>query len=350
MFGWITLLPLPRLLIAAAAILVAATALAQDLTVVTRGEMLRVPMREVFIHPFTLSTDLPVRHDVWDGGLETLRTHARSPENGWDLVVVDSMELAQGCAEGLFEKMDWAAIGGRDHTMAAGVADCGVGATVANMVLAWDRDKFPSTPTWSDFWDVAKHPGKRGLRQGVRGTLEIALLADGVAPADIYRTLSTNEGVDRAFRKLDQLKPYLVWWQTEADAVRILGSGDVLMTSAPSGRIVMANRSERRNFGLQWAASLFEVHSWAILKGTSELRQAQQFLWFAGTTAIQARFLRLTGESGLARGINEGLPPDVAGVSPTAQANMSQGLRMDAGFWNENLSKLRPRFDTWQGR
>ena len=49
----------------------------------------------------------------------------------------------------------------------------------------------------------------------VRGNLEFALIADGVAPGDVYKVLATSEGVDRAFRKLDQLKPYIVWWQYE---------------------------------------------------------------------------------------------------------------------------------------
>ena len=57
-----------------------------------------------------------------------------------------------------------------------------MGATVFSTVLAWDKDKFHGSPSWGDFWDVAKLPGKRGLRRGVVGNLEIALLADGVAP------------------------------------------------------------------------------------------------------------------------------------------------------------------------
>src|SRR6185312_8736139 len=117
-----------------------------------------------------------------------------------------------------------------------------------------------------DFWDVAKYPGKRGLRKGVRANLEIALLADGVAQADVYKTLATNDGVDRAFRKLDQLKPYIEWWQSEADPSRILASGDVLMTSAPSGEIVTAAEKGHRAFGVQFANSLYEVDSWGIMK------------------------------------------------------------------------------------
>lgn len=341
-----------RLFVAAAALLLAGSAYAadHDLTVVLRGQALRTPMQDIYFHPFTTGSDIAVRVESWDGGLDTLRAQVKSPDNSWDIVQVDPGELSVGCGEGLFEKLDWAAIGGKDHYANAGVSDCGVGALIANLALAWDKDKFPATPTWADFWDVAKYPGKRGLRQGVRGNLEIALLADGVAPGDVYKSLATAEGVDRAFRKLDQLKPYIVWWQTEADAVRILGSGDVLMTSAPSGRVVSANRQDRRNFGIQWTATLYEIQSWAVLKGTPNARIAQQLLYVLGSTALQSQMLRTTGESGVARGVNDGLPAEVTATSPTTQANLSAGLRMDTGFWNDNLAKLRQRFEAWQSR
>src|SRR5208283_5467297 len=101
--------------------------------------------------------------------------------------------------------------------------------------------------------------------KGVRGNLEFALMADGVAPADVYKTLSTSEGVDRAFRKLDQLKPYIEWWSTDADSAHILASGDVLMTSAPSDQVATRTDREHKNFGLQFAGSLFELQSWVIM-------------------------------------------------------------------------------------
>jgi len=183
----------------------------------------------------------------------------------------------------------------------------------------------------------------------VRGNLEIALLADGVAPGDVYKTLGTTDGVDRAFRKLDQLKPYIVWWTTEADAARILGSGDVLMTSAPSSRIAAASWSGHRNFGIQWTASLYEVLSWAVLKGSANLRPAENLLYFAGTPAIEGRMLRLSGDAGLAKGMNEGLSPEQQAISGSAAANLGAGLRMDVGFWHDNLAKLRTRFAAWEG-
>ena len=340
-----------RTLLAAAALLAAATAgaAAHDLVVVSRGENLERAVGKAYVQPYVAATETAVQQESWDGGMDTLRNQAKAADNNWDLVQADADELATGCAEGLFEKLDWSTIGGKDHYLPLAVSDCGVGAVIANTVLAWDRDKFPASPTWSDFWDVAKYPGKRGLHAGVRGNLEIALLADGVAPGDVYKTLGTTDGVDLAFRKLDQLKPYIVWWTTEADAARILGSGDVLMTSAPSSRIAAASWSGHRNFGIQWTASLYEVLSWAVLKGSANLRPAENLLYFAGTPAIEGRMLRLSGDAGLAKGMNEGLSPEQQAISGSAAANLGAGLRMDVGFWHDNLAKLRTRFAAWEG-
>jgi putative spermidine/putrescine transport system substrate-binding protein len=344
-----------RSLLAAVALL-AASALAppsafaspNDLTIVTRDESQQRAMQSAYVQPFTAITGAPVQQETWEGGIDTLRTQAKTPDDTWDLVLVDADELSTGCGEGLFEKLDWPAIGGKDHYMPQAVSDCGVGAVVVNTVLAWDKDKLPVAPSWSDFWDVAKYPGKRGLRKGVRGNLEFALMADGVAPADVYKTLSTSEGVDRAFRKLDQLKPYIEWWSTETEAAHILALGDVLMTSAPSGQIATMAEQEHKNFGLQFTASLYELQSWAIMKGSPSLRMAQQFLYFTGMPAVEVRLLQHSGDAGLAKGLNDGLPPELTAVSPGSAANMAAGLKVDAGFWHDNLPKLRQRFDAWQ--
>ena len=340
-----------RTLVAVTAILALScgTAAARELTLVGHSST-QEAIKQVFVRPFTDATAIPALMESWEGGIEALRTQAKAPENLWDLVIVDSDELATGCGEGLLEKLDWSAIGGKDHYLPQAVSECGVGAGVASWALAWDRDKFPATPGWSDFWDVAKYPGKRGLQRGVRGNLEFALFADGVSPGDVYKVLATSEGVDRAFRRLDQLKPYIVWWQDDAEAARILASGDVLMTSAAAPAITTAARSGRRNFGLQWAASLYEVQSWAVLKSSPNLRSAVQYLYFAGTPAIQGRLVALFGEGGLAKGANDGLPPELAQVSPTAPANLAAAVRVDAGFWHDNLAKLRARFESWLTR
>ena len=343
-----TFLAAAALLTAPAIALSSALAGSGDLTIVTRDNALQRAMQSAYVQPFTAVTGTPVQQPVWEGGIDTLRTQAKAVDDLWDLVLVDADELAIGCAEGLFEKLDWTTIGGKDHYQAQAVSDCGLGAVIAATVLAWDRDKLPVAPAWSDFWDVAKYPGKRGLRKGVRGNLEFALMADGVAPADVYKTLTTADGQDRAFRKLDQLKPYIVWWSTEAEAAHIMASGDVLMTSAPSGQIASMAEKGHKTFSMQFTASLFELESWVIMKGSTSVRMAQQFLYFTGLPAIELRLLQHSGDGGLAKGLNDGLSPELAAVSPSAAANLAAGLRIDAGFWHDNLPKLRQRFEAWQ--
>ena len=167
--------------------------MARDLTVVTRGEPMPAAMRRPYRR--SRSPPRPASRCSRRAGTAAStrcapRRRRRTTPGTWSRSNGD--ELATGCGEGLFEKLDWSAIGGKDHYLPQAVSDCGVGAAIANLVLAWDRDKFPATPTWADFWDVAKYPGKRGLRKGVRGNLEIALIADGVAPADVYKVLATS--------------------------------------------------------------------------------------------------------------------------------------------------------------
>jgi putative spermidine/putrescine transport system substrate-binding protein len=339
---------IPRAALAALALatVCAPAARARNLVVATGAGPVADAQRSILLQGFAAAAGIAVQHGQRDGGIDELRPH-KDPAGGWDVVLARGDELLAACDEGLLEKLDWSAIGGKDHYLAAAVSDCGVGAGAYSYVLAWDKDKFPGAPTWADFWDVAKYPGKRGLMRGPRANLEIALMADGVASGDVYRTLRTPEGIERAFRKLDQLRPYVVWWQTEDEAARMLRSGDVLMTSATNVEVVQAARKDHRNFAIQWAGSLWTTEAWAIPKGAPNARQAEQFLYFAGDSAIQARLAGAVPYAGLARGALDGLPPEVLANLSLAPANLQGALAVDEAFWRDNLDKLTQRFAAW---
>jgi putative spermidine/putrescine transport system substrate-binding protein len=320
--------------------------MARDLVVAIReeaaGTMVRDALGEIAFKPFSAANAAPLSVVAWNGGLDAVKAHAAE----WDVVSSSAAEIQAGCDQNLFEKLDWNALGGRDRYV-QGAGDCSAGAFATATVLTWDREKFPTAPTWSDFWDVAKYPGKRGLRRSVQGSLEIALMADGVAAADVYRTLRGSDGVARAFRKLDQLKPYLVFWSTPTEAVRILGSGDVLMTSAPNPAVVAANRDDHTNFAVQWAGNLTTIESWAIVKGSANIATATKLLAYLGDPKLEQRFPVAAGIGGLARGANDGLPPDQAALSPSLQANLDKAVIVDPAFWRDNRDKLSQQFDAW---
>lgn len=329
--------------------LVMAQAPARDLTVALHDGLAPMALRDAVVRPFAEAAGIAVDVQAWEGGVAALKSRLEAPAP-WDIVSVTGAELLAGCEAGLLEKLDWAALGGRERLLPGGASDCGLGIALRGLVLAWDRDKLQGTPGWAEFGDVVKSPGRRGLRKQPRGTLEIALLADGVPPAEIYRQLRTDQGVERAFRKLEQLRPYIVWWQDEVEAARLLASGEVLMTSAPSAGVAEAARELGRPFAVQWNGAVTGIVALAIVRATPNLPQATRLLAHAADAKVQAAMAALAPLGPLTRGALEGMPPEQQARLATSPAALASGLPGDEAFWRDNLARLAQRFDAWLPR
>src|SRR5437660_9975844 len=180
-------------LLAAAAVTRSGAACARDLSVISWGGAYQDAQREVYFKPFTAATKIPMTEESWDGGVGTLRAKVQGGNNNWDVVQVESEELLIGCEEGLYEKLDWTKLGGKEKYLPDAVNDCGVGAIVYSFILAYDGDKIKEDPpkSWADFWNVQKWPGKRALRKGPKTTREIAERAEGGRPEELHKTHMT---------------------------------------------------------------------------------------------------------------------------------------------------------------
>lgn len=334
--------------LAGASLLAGAVLAERPLTVVSWGGAYQDAQKAVYFEPFK-ATGANMIDESWDGGVGVLRSKVQGgTDSGWDVVQVESEELQIGCDEGMYVELDWDKIGGKDAYLPAAVSDCGVGSIVYNFVLGYDKDKIKDAPAgWADFFDTAKYPGKRALRQGPKTNLEIALIADGVAPADVYKELATDAGVDRAFKKLDTIKKDLVWWKSGAQPPQFLASGEVVLTSVYNGRIDAANRTDKRNFGIQWNGSLFTLDSWVILKTSPNLDQAYAFLDFAGKAENQAKLPDAIAYGVTNKGATALIDPARLPDLPTAPENMANAVQISDSFWIENIDKLTERFNTW---
>lgn len=329
---------------------VAGTAMARDLTVVSWGGAYQAAQKEVFFEPFAKQTGIPMIDESWDGGVGVLRAQVEGGAATWDVVQVESEELALGCEEGLFEVLDWDRIGDKNDFLAETVSECGVGAIIYNFVIGFDRDRLNTAPTsWADFFDTAKFPGKRALRNGPKTTLEAALMADGVAPRDVYAVLSTDEGVERAFAKLETIRDDLIFWRSGAQPPQLLASGEVVMSSIYNGRIDAANK-DGQNFGTVWDGSLFTIDSWVVLAGSPNMDDAYKFLAFASEAEHQAK-LPMTIAYGVPhKDAKDSIPADRLKDLPTAPENMANAIQISDEFWLENIDRLTQRFNTWAAR
>ncbi|MBB2180826.1 extracellular solute-binding protein [Gluconacetobacter tumulicola] len=291
---------------------------AHALVVNSLGGALGAAQDKAFFRPFAAQMKVGILRYVWDGDPQPAASHG-SGGRAWTVALMEDSTARAACMQGVLLRL-----GG-----APGSADaCGVPALREGIALAWDRGRIPVAPHWSDFWNVVRYPGKRGLRKDPRSTLEIALMADGVAPADVYAVLATPDGVARAFRKLSQLRPYIEWWTSPAESARIIGNGSVLMTSAVGGEVTAAG-SGQRDVGLQWEQSLDDGLSWGVAPDLDRATRdrARSLLHFMTQPEQVARFASLYHAR-----------PD----APSAQP-----VPMDAAFWQEHLPDLSRRFADW---
>lgn len=339
------------LMSAAALALSAGSATARDLTVVSWGGALQDGQKAVYFQPFQEKQGVKMTDEPWDGGVGVLRAKIQGGNANWDVVEVESEELAIGCEEGLFEKLDFARIGGKDAYLPAAVSECGVGNIVYDFILAYDGDKLKAGPKgWADFFDLKKFPGKRALRQGPKTNLEIALIADGVPPKDVYNVLKTEEGVERAFKKLDSIKPDLIFWKAGAQPPQLLASGEVAMTSAYNGRITAANDKDKKNFKIVWDGALYTIDSWVILKGSPNVEAAYKFLDFAGKPEYQKNLPTYVSYGVTNKAATALVDAKLLPVLPTAPQNMANVEPIDDQFWLENLDRLNERFNKWAAK
>ena len=329
----------------------AGSAGARDLTVVSWGGAYQDGQKIAYFQPFAAKTGIHLTDEAWDGGVGVLRAKIEGGHANWDVVQVESEELALGCEEGLFEKLDYSKIGGKGAYLPAAVSECGVGSILYDFILAYDGDKLKQGPTsWADFFDTKKFPGKRALRQGPKTNLEIALIADGVKPQDVYKVLKTPAGVERAFAKLDTIKSDLIFWKAGAQPAQLLASGEGAMTSAYNGRITAANDKDKKNFKIVWNGALFTIDSWVILKGSPNTAEAYEFLDFVGQPAQQKLLPNYVAYGVTNKAATALVDPKLLPVLPTAPQNMANVEEIDDQFWLENLDRLNERFNKWAAK
>lgn len=327
----------------------AGNANARDFTVVSWGGAHQDSQREVYFEPFMEETGIDILEESYNGGLAQIRSQVQTETITWDVVQVEASELVRGCQQGLYEFIPWEEFGDRDDFIPGAATDCGVGTIVWAKVMAYNADRVDGEPEgWADFWDVEQYPGNRGMRRGPRFNLEFALMADGVEPENVYDVLATEEGVDRAFAKLDELKPHIRWWEAGAQPPEWLASGDVTMTTAFNGRIGAAQK-EGANFAISWDGQVYTVDSWVILLGTPNMDQALEFIRYASNPERQAQLPAYIPYGPTMKEAVPMVPEDLRANLPTAEENMENAVEENVEFWADYEEELEERFNAWVG-
>lgn len=313
----------------------------QKITVANFGGSLQQALRDGWADPFEKGTGIKVVFDAPHSKAKLkAMVDARNPS--WDLYVEDAAYILAHCGV-LFEKVD------TSKFVAAGIDkrfisnDCGMSSGIVGYVFAYDEEKFRNDPpkTWADFFDLKKYPGKRAMHNvPVNGSLEMALLADGVPPDKLFPL-----DVDRAFRKLDTIKPQILWTASSGGLTDALVNDQVDIALSYSGRAFAAAKAGAK-VAIVRDQQIVSWDQYAIVKGSKNKAAAEKFLQFVALPEQQATFTELRGYlTG-----NTKAKPRVDALVVKFLPSLDTAIPQNHEWWAKNLDSVSQRYIAWQSK
>jgi putative spermidine/putrescine transport system substrate-binding protein len=310
-----------------------------------------------FVRPYEEQNRVRVHVASYNGGIAEIRDQVESANVLWDVVDLTQADSLRACNEGLLERIDNIALpngadgsDARDDFVDGALNPCGVGVIVWATAFAYSHDAYgDARPTSiADFFDTKKFPGARGIRNDPTVIMEWALMADGVGRDEVYATLETPEGIERALDKMDAIRPGLKLWQTGREPVRMINNGDVAMTMVWATTGAVASKEKAANFSMVWDGRVIELDLFGIPKGSRYKAEAIDFIRFASSSRSLADMVSILPNGPTRKSSLGFLSDEVLAQIPNGPAYQSQvSIQSDAQWWSNNHAVLEEAFQAW---
>ncbi|MEM5581727.1 extracellular solute-binding protein [Roseibium sp. AS2] len=361
---------LKTVILAGTAVAFASSAvLADDMTVVSWGGAYQASQKNAYTDPYMAEN--PGVNVIWDESsaeaVAKLRAMNEAGNVTWDLVDVVASDAIRLCDEGLAIEIDpdtdlAAAPDGTSASEDFGdllVSECFIPQIVYSTTFGYRSD----VADWNgkepddicDVFDLETFPGKRALEKRPINNMEWALLCDGVAKADVYDVLETEEGQDRAFAKLATIKDNVVWWSAGAETPQLLADSEVVIGSTYNGRLFALIEEQKQPVKMLWDAQVFDLDGWIIPAGLPDDRLAavKEFAKYATDTqrlADQAKYISYgpaRKSSAPLVGKHADLGIDMAPHMPTDPNNAKNTFLYNYEWWADYRDDIDAKFQAW---
>ena len=339
-----------------------------DITVTSWGGAYTNSQQKAYGAPWEKKTGAKITWENYNGGLGEIKAQVEAGAVTWDIVDVLPDQAITGCDEGLFEELPFDKfVPAPDGTpmvqdmMVPPVSNCAAPQIFWSYAIFYDKTRYPdgSGPkSMADFYDVGKFPGKRGIHSWANANIEMALVADGVEPGEVYDVMSTKEGIDRAFAKLDTIKDHVVFWSAGSQPLELVKSGETVMALAYNGRSGAAILTENQPFEIVWDGQVLEQEYIVMVKGTKNYDEALDFMIFASAPeqqAGQAKWINYGPMRKSALDIiaaNEPFFHNGANIMPhmpNREEVLARSVIADPFWWADNGAEIAERFTAWMG-
>jgi putative spermidine/putrescine transport system substrate-binding protein len=295
-----------------------------------------------YFKPFTEKTGIKV-NPVTPVSFAKLKAQVQTKSYEWDVSTINPAELRQADLEGLLEPIDWNIVR-KDTLGPQQVYLQGVAAVALATGIGYRKDKFPAGgPTsWAEFWDVKKFPGHRSLYNRSFTVMSYALLADGVPKDKLYPM-----DVDRALKKLSEIKPSIkVWWTQGNQSQQLVRDNEVDLISIWNARAAEM-QDQGVPFEFVWNQAEAYTTNWFVPKGTPRAKNAWRFIDFAAQPKPIADFCTRMSYGPLHPKSFDFIKPEQARRMPTYPEHWKVGFNPDPVWLGQNLAMIRERFTQW---
>lgn len=332
---------------ACVALSMASPVFAQEAEIVVSGPggVYQDAQHKVMFEPATKDLGIKIKEDS-GGELSTVRAQVRSGQVVYDLVSLGAQDCVIGAKEGLFEPIDYSVVDKSGFPEQYAQEDW-IGIIFYSTVITYNKTKYGSNPpkTWADFWDGEKFPGNKSLRNIPQLMLEAALLADGVEPKDLYPL-----DLDRAFAKLEELKPQIgTWWTTGAQTAQLINSGEVDMIGMWNGRAapVIADGAD---YAFTYNQGLVTSDCYAIPKGAKNKDAAMKVLAYMVQPKVLAGIADYMPYGPVNTKALEFVPEDKRKELNSYPDNLALQVSSNEEWWYEHGADARERWDAFLAR
>ncbi|MFD5388497.1 extracellular solute-binding protein [Streptomyces sp. NPDC127074] len=272
-----------------------------------------------------------------------LKAMVKSGKVTWDVMDTDAFTARENCGT-LFEKID---MGELANDFPPGtLSECGVPDAMFGLILMYNEKTYGDHPPTrlADFFDAKAFPGKRLIYSGDPGvgTLEAGLLADGVAPKDLYPL-----DVHRALGVYDRIKPDLTLAQTYGQQQQSMVGNQADMALVVSARAYSALAAGGTSWKPVWDRVPVTWDVLTIPKGSPHKKRAQELIKFASQPKQSAKFAALAGAGPANTAAKPALNKLQRQVDVFGEAHKNTQVVIDGQWWTENRATVVNAWTKW---
>ena len=269
-------------LAAALALASAPMAAAQDnvLVIGTSGGAFLEALDLHFFTPFEEETGIQIIPVIASTLENTTRLRAQADASQVEFDIITSNNETVISDADILADIDCTQLANLDNTIEGTCSSKRVLRTLAGFTVVYVNEAFPDggPSTWAEFFDAETFPGDRCLPGGSieNDTMMLAaLLADGVAPEDLYPM-----DIDRAIAKLESIRPHVTGFFTSFSmSQQLLRDGECVASAMGSHR-ALSLANEWKPISFTWENALVDTGNWSIARGAPNEEAAYRFLDF----------------------------------------------------------------------